>query len=111
MKPPAVAIVGCGYMGSLHARKPARLSGSGEARLVGVYDADPKESSKARRYDTVSFDEAISKNLRVMDQTALALCRENDVPIVVFDMFIDGNLSRLMRGERLGSIVAASMPA
>ena len=73
----------------------------------GVYDADPKESSKARRYDTVSFDEAISKNLRVMDQTALALCRENDVPIVVFDSAVPGNLQQVASGRRVGTLIGA----
>ena len=73
----------------------------------GVYDADPKESSKARRYDTVSFDEAISKNLRVMDQTALALCRENDVPIVVFDSAVPGNLQQVASGRRGGTLIGA----
>jgi len=73
----------------------------------GVYDADPKESAKARRYDTVSFDEAISKNLRVMDQTALALCRENDVPIVVFDSAVSGNLQQVASGRRVGTLIGA----
>lgn len=71
----------------------------------GVYDADPKLEPGARRYDQVSFDEAIRKNLRVMDQTALALCRENRLPIVVFDMRVPGNLRRVAAGEEIGTRV------
>lgn len=73
----------------------------------GVYDADPKTNPDARRYETLSFDEAISKNLRVMDQTALALCRENDMPIVVFDSAVPGNLQQVASGQRVGTRVGA----
>lgn len=69
----------------------------------GVYDADPKKSPGARRYDRLSYDEAIQKNLRVMDQTALALCRENDLPIIVFDSGVPGNLQRVAAGEQIGT--------
>ena len=71
----------------------------------GVYDADPKLVPEAKRYDRVSFDEAIQKNLRVMDQTALALCRENRLPIVVFDMGVPGNLRRIAGGDDVGTRV------
>lgn len=71
----------------------------------GVYDADPKEQPGARRYERVSFDEALQKNLRVMDQTAIALCRENNLPMVVFDMGVPGNLLRVAAGEPLGTRV------
>ena len=71
----------------------------------GVYDADPKLDPRAKRYERVSFDEAIQKNLRVMDQTALALCRENQLPIVVFDMSVPGNLRRVAAGEDVGTRV------
>jgi uridylate kinase len=69
----------------------------------GVYDADPNVKSAAKRYDTLTFDEAIQKNLRVMDQTALALCRENDLPIIVFDSGVPGNLQRVAAGEQIGT--------
>jgi uridylate kinase len=59
--------------------------------------------SDAKRYDTLTFDEAIQKNLRVMDQTALALCRENDLPIIVFDSGVPGNLQRVAAGEQIGT--------
>jgi uridylate kinase len=71
----------------------------------GVYDDDPKKNPNARRYDHLSYDEAIQKNLRVMDQTAVALCRENDLPIIVFDMNTPGNICKVASGEDVGTRV------
>ena len=71
----------------------------------GVYDADPKLDSNAKRNERVSFEEALQKNLRVMDQTAIALCRENRLPIVVFDMGVPGNLRKIAAGEAIGTRV------
>jgi uridylate kinase len=71
----------------------------------GVYDCDPKQNPGARRYESLGFDEAISRNLRVMDQTALALCRENDLPIVVFDSSVAGNIQKVAAGEKIGTSV------
>jgi uridylate kinase len=71
----------------------------------GVYDSDPKLNPDAKRYESVSYDEAIQKNLRVMDQTAIALCRENKLPIVVFDMTVPGTLRRVAAGEDVGTQV------
>jgi len=71
----------------------------------GVYDADPRLDPNAKRYDDVTFDEAIQKNLRVMDQTAIALCRENQMPMVVFDMNVSGNIRKVVTGERIGTRV------
>jgi uridylate kinase len=71
----------------------------------GVYSADPKLDAQAVRYDTLSYDEAMLKNLRVMDQTALALCRENGLPIIVFDMAVPGNLRKVAAGDELGTRV------
>jgi len=71
----------------------------------GVYDSDPKTNPNAKRYDRLSYDEAIAKNLRVMDQTALALCRENNLPIIVFDMSTAGNIRRVAGGEEVGTRV------
>ena len=71
----------------------------------GVYDDDPKKNAAAKRYDRLSYDEAIRKNLRIMDQTALALCRENDLPVVVFDMSTPGNICRVASGENVGTRV------
>jgi uridylate kinase len=77
----------------------------GKNGVDGVYSADPKLDADAVRYERVSFDEAIQKNLRVMDQTAIALCRENRLPIVVFDMSVPGNLRRVAAGEKIGTRV------
>ena len=71
----------------------------------GVYSADPKTHPDATRYQSLSFDEAIQKNLRVMDQTALAMCRDNNLPIVVFDMSVPGNIRRVATGEIVGTRV------
>jgi uridylate kinase len=71
----------------------------------GVYDVDPKQDANAKRYERLGFDEAIGKNLRVMDQTALALCRENRLPIVVFDSSVRGNILRVASGEKVGTTV------
>jgi len=77
----------------------------GKNGVDGVYSADPKLDPKAKRYERVRFDEALQKNLRVMDQTALALCRENKTPIIVFDISRPGNLRRVAVGEEVGTRV------
>jgi uridylate kinase len=77
----------------------------GKNGVDGVYSADPKLDPKATRYERVRFDEALAKNLRVMDQTALALCRENKTPIIVFDISRPGNLRRVAAGEEVGTRV------
>ena len=74
----------------------------------GVYDSDPKKNPDAVRYDTLSFNEAISKELGVMDLTAMVLCRENKMPLCVFDMFEAGALSKIIDGDKsTGTIVEA----
>ncbi|TMI94862.1 MAG: UMP kinase [Bacteroidetes bacterium] len=75
-------------------------------RVDGIYSEDPEKNPKAAKYDQISFNECISKNLRVMDMTAFTLCMENDLPIVVFDMNKPGNLRRVVTGEKVGTIVA-----
>jgi uridylate kinase len=71
----------------------------------GIYDADPKKKKDARRYDRVSFNEVLSKDLKVMDASAVALCRDNNIPIVVFNIREHGNLERVLRGEGTSTIV------
>jgi uridylate kinase len=71
----------------------------------GVYDSDPKTNREAKRYERLGYGEALQRNLRVMDQTAIALCRENNLPIVVFDMSVPGNLRKLATGEKVGTWV------
>ena len=74
-------------------------------RVDGVYDKDPEKFSDAVKYDVITFDEAIDKNLKIMDQTAFTLCKENNLPIVVFNINQPGNLARILKGEKLGTIV------
>ena len=74
-------------------------------RVDGIYSADPEKDPNAVKYDTISFDEVYSKGLKVMDLTAITLCYENNLPIVVFDMNKSGNLKRLISGEDVGTLV------
>lgn len=74
-------------------------------RVDGVYSADPEKDPNAVKYDAISFDEAIEKNLRIMDQTAFTLCRENNLPIIVFDVNRKGNLKKIIEGHNTGTIV------
>lgn len=71
----------------------------------GIYTADPKKDPNATRYETVSFQEVLEKDLRVMDAAAIALCKENRLPILVFDMNVPGNLLRAVQGENIGTLV------
>ncbi len=74
-------------------------------RVDGIYSADPEQDANAVKYDTITFDEVYSKGLKVMDLTAITLCNENKLPIVVFDMNKSGNLKRLISGEDVGTLV------
>jgi uridylate kinase len=71
----------------------------------GVYDSDPKKNADAKRYDAISYDRVLSDNLKVMDATAVALCRENDIPIVVFSIREKGNVARVLDCEGVQTIV------
>jgi uridylate kinase len=71
----------------------------------GVYDSDPKKNPDAKRYDTVSFQECISSQLKVMDTTAFSLCMDNQIPIIVFDLEKHGNVTRALAGDNIGTIV------
>lgn len=74
-------------------------------KVDGVYDKDPNQHDDAVRYETVSFGEALSRNLRVMDGTAFSLCQDNAIPIVVFDMTVGDNIRRALVGEEIGTVV------
>ena len=74
-------------------------------RVDGVYTADPEKDPSATRFSEISYDEVLSRNLKVMDLTATALCKENGMPIYVFNMDIPGNLARMMNGEEIGTLV------
>ncbi|HIG00450.1 MAG TPA: UMP kinase [Myxococcales bacterium] len=74
-------------------------------QVDGVYSSDPRQDPSAVRYETLSFKEAMEKNLQFMDQAAIALCRENDLPIVVFDMGQTGNIQKIVLGQSVGTLV------
>ena len=74
----------------------------------GVYDADPKKVAGAKRYETVTYDTVLAQNLKVMDASAVALCRDNNIPIVVFNIRERGNLARVLAGEATATIVQAA---
>ena len=74
-------------------------------RVDGIYTADPEKDPSAQKFDTITFDEVYERGLKVMDMTAITLCNENKLPIVVFDMNKKGNLQRLISGEDVGTLV------
>ncbi|MBL0913520.1 MAG: UMP kinase [Bacteroidia bacterium] len=74
-------------------------------RVDGIYSADPRKDPTATRFDKISFTEAYERNLNVMDMTAFTLCRENNLPIIVFDINTPGNLARIVKGEAIGTLV------
>ncbi len=73
----------------------------------GVYSADPKKDPTATKYDSISFDEVLAKSLAVADAAAFSICRENNLPIVVFDLKNNGNIARAVRGDSIGTLVSA----
>lgn len=73
----------------------------------GVYSADPKKDSSATKYESISFDEVLAKSLAVADAAAFSICRENNLPIVVFDLKNNGNIGRAVRGESIGTLVSS----
>ncbi len=77
----------------------------------GIYASDPNVHSDAPKYDFISYRDAIGQRLEVMDATAFALCEENRLPIVVFDLFEEGSIRRIIKGQRLGTMVAEARPA
>ena len=87
---------------ALEIKADALLKGT---RVDGVYTADPEKDPTATRYEELSFDKAIADRLKVMDQTAFSLCREGNMPIIVFDMNQKGNLSALLIGDKVGTLV------
>jgi uridylate kinase len=91
---------------------PRALEIGSEALLLaksgvdGVYSADPKKDPKATKFDSISYDEVLSKSLAVADAAAFSLCRENNLPIIVFDLMSQGNIGRAVRGEKIGTLVS-----
>ena len=76
----------------------------------GVYSDDPAENPDARRFDWLSYDDVLQRSLRVMDATAFTICRAANIPVLVFDMRVPGNVGRAIRGESIGTMVSASAP-
>ena len=74
-------------------------------RVDGIYTSDPEKDPSAKKFETISFNDCITKNLRVMDMTAFTLCMENELPIIVFDMDTPGTLLRVITGEKVGTLV------
>lgn len=75
-------------------------------RVEGVFDSDPEKNPKAFKFDNISYMDVLKKNLRIMDLTAVSLCQENNLPMIVFNMDAPGNLLRLVRGEEVGTLIA-----
>ena len=74
-------------------------------RVDGVYSSDPEKNKDAIKFEELSFNEAYEKNLNIMDMTAFTLCKENSLPIIVFDMNKPGNLSNLIEGKNIGTLI------
>jgi uridylate kinase len=76
-----------------------------------VYDADPEQQPDARRYTRVGYTEVLANRLQALDATAVSLAMDNRMPIVVFDMTVDGNILRALRGESIGTVISDEVPA
>ena len=74
-------------------------------RVDGIYTADPEKDPKATKFDEITYDEVYTRGLKVMDLTAIAMCKDNHLPLIVFDMDTVGNLKKVMNGEKIGTIV------
>lgn len=77
-------------------------------KVDGVYDADPKVNPDARKFQTLTYSYVLEKDLRVMDGTAIALCKDNNIPIMVFNLAVEGNIRRALMGEPIGTLVGGS---
>jgi uridylate kinase len=77
-------------------------------KVDGVYDADPAQNPNARRFQTLNYSHVLTADLKVMDSTAIALCKDNNIPIMVFDLSVPGNIVRAVKGEAVGTLVGGS---
>jgi uridylate kinase len=93
----------CAAQRALEVGAQAVLKGT---QVDGVYDSDPRKNPDAVRFDRLVYSEVLSRGLKVMDATAISLCMDNDLPIVVFDLMGPGNIARAVRGEKIGTLVA-----
>jgi uridylate kinase len=76
-------------------------------RVDGVFDSDPEKNPNAFKFDNISYLDVLKKNLRIMDLTAVSLCQENDLPMIVFNMDVPDNLLKLVRGEEVGTLIGS----
>ena len=74
-------------------------------KVDGIYDSDPAKNPNAKRYDRISYLEVLTKELNVMDAAAVSLCKDNSMPLLVFDMTKPGNIKRILKGEPVGTVV------
>ncbi|MCK4880508.1 MAG: UMP kinase, partial [Bacteroidales bacterium] len=74
-------------------------------RVDGVYTSDPEKDPEAEKYDELTFSEALKKELRILDQTAFTMCKENELPIIVFNMNKKGTIKKLLSGEKVGTLI------
>ncbi len=74
-------------------------------KVEGVYSDDPKQNPEAVLFDKLSYDEVLKKSLRIMDHAAISLCRENNIPIIVLNIFKKGNIAKAIRGEQVGTLI------
>ena len=105
-----VIVAGAGAAGLIAALRAAEIDAEAllkgtHSGVDGVHDADPRLHSAAVKYDEIGYMEVMNKDLRVMDATAVAFCRDNAIPIVVFDMSAPGSLRAILEGEKVGTIV------
>jgi uridylate kinase len=77
----------------------------GKNGVDGVYDADPRTNPGAVRFDSLEYSEVITRDLKVADLTAITLCKDNDLPILVFELLAEGNIARAVRGEKIGTLI------
>jgi uridylate kinase len=77
-------------------------------KVDGIYDSDPRKNPDAKRYQSLTYGHVLEKDLRVMDGTAIALCKDNNIPIMVFDLSVKGNIHRALMGEPIGTLVGGS---
>jgi uridylate kinase len=95
----------CAAQRALEIRAQVLLMAKG---VDGVYDDDPKKNPDAVRFDRLTYSEVLARGLKVADATAISLCMDNGLPIVVFDLRTEGNIARAVRGEKIGTVVSAS---
>jgi uridylate kinase len=76
-------------------------------KVDGIYTADPKLVTDATKFDTITYLDVLKRGLRFMDATAISLCQENNLPIVIFNLTVHGNIKRVVQGEKVGSLVSA----